>query len=258
VFCHPPSGVSEQPLKSNNMAGTSNNSIHHSLAYSPGHNGVRPRAVIASKRAAQNRAAQRAFRQRKERYIKDLERKAKLMDEWKQEMEQLRHQNKELVENSVRLEKQIHQQQQQIRHLENTNTSNSEVLVESNTEIIPAPVVIYMDESKGKQRDQLFLPINLKAPEQTSFASSPTSSYSSSSSPSLNGYDQYNNLFWSNESYETDFDLLPSDNKNQALNNLYADLLANQRSELDSERPTSPPFYDISSNNNPILMSRAH
>lgn len=81
------------------------------MAYSANQrNNTGPRAVIPSKRAAQNRAAQRAFRQRKERYIKDLEKKAKMMDEWKDELDLLRQQNQELRENQMRLEKQIHQQ----------------------------------------------------------------------------------------------------------------------------------------------------
>ncbi|KAI9476419.1 MAG: hypothetical protein EXX96DRAFT_577139 [Benjaminiella poitrasii] len=70
--------------------------------------------MIPSKRAAQNRAAQRAFRQRKERHLKDLEEKVKLMDEWKVEIEQLRQENKELKENMMILERKMQQQHQQI------------------------------------------------------------------------------------------------------------------------------------------------
>lgn len=275
-----------QPLPENNSisAGTSNNSIHHklldshtALMYSPGHHhGARPRAVIASKRAAQNRAAQRAFRQRRERYIKDLERKAKLMDEWQQEMEQLRHQNKELVENSLRLEKQIHQQQQQINHLEKNNSHENVSSSESNScaseVIVPAPVVVYMDpptikkQNPAKKQHQeeeqlLFLPINLNAPEKIHFASSPTSTYSSSSSSSFNGYEQQynsNNGFLWNESYEPDFDLLPSHDKDHDLNNLYADLLATNHSpNFDATSKTqtsSPPYYETSTS----LMPEAH
>ncbi|KAI7903418.1 uncharacterized protein BX663DRAFT_551687 [Cokeromyces recurvatus] len=65
--------------------------------------------MIPTKRAAQNRAAQRAFRQRKERHIKELEEKVKRMDEWKVEIEQLRQKNKEL-------ERQVHKQHQQLYH----------------------------------------------------------------------------------------------------------------------------------------------
>ncbi|CDH53672.1 predicted protein [Lichtheimia corymbifera JMRC:FSU:9682] len=56
------------------------------------------RTVIASKRAAQNRAAQRAFRQRRERYIKDLEKRVKEMATWPEEIEHLRFENKHLRE----------------------------------------------------------------------------------------------------------------------------------------------------------------
>jgi hypothetical protein len=56
-------------------------------------NMVAPRAptrqLTNSKRAAQNRAAQRAFRQRKDRYIKDLEAKAKELEATKKQVEAL-------------------------------------------------------------------------------------------------------------------------------------------------------------------------
>ncbi|CDS02919.1 hypothetical protein LRAMOSA00321 [Lichtheimia ramosa] len=65
------------------------------------------RAVIASKRAAQNRAAQRAFRQRRERYIKDLERRVKEMASWPEEIEHLRFENKHLKEHVSILLRQI-------------------------------------------------------------------------------------------------------------------------------------------------------
>ncbi|CAG8525726.1 13349_t:CDS:2 [Ambispora leptoticha] len=47
------------------------------------------RTVANTKRAAQNRAAQRAFRQRKDRYIKDLEQKAKELDNIKKQYDSL-------------------------------------------------------------------------------------------------------------------------------------------------------------------------
>ncbi|KAI8991420.1 hypothetical protein BDF20DRAFT_920080 [Mycotypha africana] len=52
--------------------------------------------VIPTKRAAQNRAAQRAFRLRKERYVKNLEQRVKLLDQWKIEIERLRMENHQL------------------------------------------------------------------------------------------------------------------------------------------------------------------
>ncbi|KAI8988333.1 hypothetical protein BDF20DRAFT_855176 [Mycotypha africana] len=65
------------------------------------------RAVIPSKRAAQNRAAQKAFRQRREQYIKELEQKAKEMDEWHDELDNLRKRNSDLQKRMALLEKQI-------------------------------------------------------------------------------------------------------------------------------------------------------
>lgn len=49
-----------------------------------------------TKRAAQNRSAQKAFRQRREKYIKDLETKAKHYDRLEQDLFNLRRENEEL------------------------------------------------------------------------------------------------------------------------------------------------------------------
>lgn len=54
------------------------------------------RPLSQSKRAQQNRAAQRAFRQRKELYIKDLESKVQELKTVKETMEALRAENQEL------------------------------------------------------------------------------------------------------------------------------------------------------------------
>ncbi|RUS14840.1 hypothetical protein BC937DRAFT_93248 [Endogone sp. FLAS-F59071] len=59
-------------------------------------NQATPRSVQSSKRAQQNRAAQRAFRQRKDKYIKDLESKAKELEEAKLLVESLKKDNKSL------------------------------------------------------------------------------------------------------------------------------------------------------------------
>lgn len=56
----------------------------------------RSRPLSQSKRAQQNRAAQRAFRQRKELYIKDLETKVTELKQVKETMEALRSENQEL------------------------------------------------------------------------------------------------------------------------------------------------------------------
>ncbi|KAI9027125.1 hypothetical protein CLU79DRAFT_740390 [Phycomyces nitens] len=65
------------------------------------------RAVIPSKRAAQNRAAQKAFRQRREQYVKDLEKRSGEMEHWKEEMDQLRQENKRLRETVSNLERRL-------------------------------------------------------------------------------------------------------------------------------------------------------
>lgn len=65
------------------------------------------RRVIASKRAAQNRAAQKAFRQRRDQYIKELEEQAKEAKESKQELNELRQENAKLKERVTALEHHI-------------------------------------------------------------------------------------------------------------------------------------------------------
>ncbi|KAI7887699.1 uncharacterized protein EV154DRAFT_520101 [Mucor mucedo] len=54
------------------------------------------KTVIETRRAEQNRAAQRAFRQRKERYVKELEAKVNSMADWPTRMEQLENENEGL------------------------------------------------------------------------------------------------------------------------------------------------------------------
>lgn len=54
------------------------------------------KTVIETRRAEQNRAAQRAFRQRKELYVKELEAKVNSMADWPTRMEQLENENESL------------------------------------------------------------------------------------------------------------------------------------------------------------------
>lgn len=264
----------EQPkrLHNNNQIkiDQSNNILSHkslnphqpSLIYSALHHSAGPRAVIPSKRAAQNRAAQRAFRQRKERYVKDLEKKAKLMDEWKAEMDLLRQQNKELRECNMSLEKQIHQQQQQASTMDQTKLISPIHSPNLTAEVIPAPVVVVMDQPivkstrrKIKQEaltmqdkhQASFMPVNLRAPDQTNFIGSPTTSCSSSSSSfSINGLEdmplqaptmyQSSQIPWTTPApndfdhhYDTNLDFMSGE---QALDDLFVILQTRQRPEI--------------------------
>ena len=63
-----------------------------------------PRQVLTTKRAAQNRNAQRAFRQRKEKYIKELEAKAAETDVLKQTIEELKAENMQLRDYTLQLQ----------------------------------------------------------------------------------------------------------------------------------------------------------
>jgi hypothetical protein len=312
VLCQPapaPSAITSttlpQQIKNDNHSATSSSSSssgsspimnksfssqqHHLLFSPPNSNAINalsattgPRAVIPSKRAAQNRAAQRAFRQRKERYVKDLEKKTKLMDEWKLELDQLRQQNKELRENTMRLEKQIHQQvygdNKLISPITSTTTLQDEI-------VIPPPVVVVMDNNtttkssrrKIKQVQQhpqkiqtSFLPVNLRAPDQTTQFGSPTTSCSSSSS-SINGLDdsnQYQQLSWpANNDFEYDFMNNTSQQGGQVLDNLCAVLQTRQRPEISyNMQQQQQQSYVMSlnssssspNNNSNMLMSRPY
>lgn len=70
-------------------------------------NGRTLRAVSASKRATQNRNAQRTFRQRKEKYIKDLEAKATEMEILKQTIENLEGENMKLRNYTLALQSKV-------------------------------------------------------------------------------------------------------------------------------------------------------
>jgi hypothetical protein len=62
----------------------------------PLHQPPPPQSSSAARRAAQNRAAQRAFRQRKERYVKELEYKARILTQAQLRLRERREQMKQL------------------------------------------------------------------------------------------------------------------------------------------------------------------
>ncbi|ORE10311.1 hypothetical protein BCV72DRAFT_302082 [Rhizopus microsporus var. microsporus] len=77
------------------------------------HNNSKPKikkTLTESRRAEQNRAAQRAFRQRKERYVKELEAKVTSMADWPARMERLEKENEQLKRYIIELEQQVEKQ----------------------------------------------------------------------------------------------------------------------------------------------------
>ncbi|KAK9321924.1 hypothetical protein V1517DRAFT_157714 [Lipomyces orientalis] len=68
------------------------------------------RQLSTSKRAAQNRAAQRAFRQRKECYIKDLEAKVLELKSTKETIDSLRQENLQLRDYILALQSRLIEQ----------------------------------------------------------------------------------------------------------------------------------------------------
>ncbi|RLV96028.1 hypothetical protein JA1_000619 [Spathaspora sp. JA1] len=100
----------------------------------PSRNG---RAVSATKRAAQNRNAQRAFRERKDLYVKELEAKAAEVDKLRQTIEELRNENSHLRDYTIAL---------QSRVIELSPQSQSSIPSNSMTTIIP-PIVDHNSSS---------------------------------------------------------------------------------------------------------------
>jgi hypothetical protein len=197
--------------------------------------------------------------------VKDLEKKAKLMDEWKLELDQLRQQNKELIENTLRLEKQIHQQ----------HHHNSEPLSPvTSPSVVPAPVVILDNKKRRtiKQEEQphkiqtTFLPVNLRAPDQTGYHS-PTTSCSSSSS-SIGGLEDTSlsyhggHMSWST-SHHSDYDFMPtiSQQGGQVLDDLCAVLSTRSRPDINNSSSFSMQSNTFSirhDDHHAMMMSRSY
>ncbi|RCK67442.1 putative transcription factor kapC [Candida viswanathii] len=75
--------------------------------HSPSSKKYNHRAVSTTKRAEQNRNAQRAFRVRKEKYIKDLEEKAQEVDQLKATIENLEIRNRAMTKYICELQRQM-------------------------------------------------------------------------------------------------------------------------------------------------------
>ncbi|KAI8992285.1 hypothetical protein BDB01DRAFT_847675 [Pilobolus umbonatus] len=80
--------------------------------------------VLVSRRAEQNRAAQRAFRQRKERYVKELEAKVNSMADWPSKMERLEKENEQLKRRLFQIEGQ-HELEEDSKKQKNTYTNTN-------------------------------------------------------------------------------------------------------------------------------------
>ncbi|KAI8389454.1 hypothetical protein BD560DRAFT_486099 [Blakeslea trispora] len=153
------------------------------------------RSIIPSKRAAQNRAAQKAFRQRREQYIKDLELKAKEMEDWQDEMDKMRKENKELREKVLALEEQITaltgghiklskpsiEQRSDNGHSQPQEKDNDEAEKQDedrdsspdtkSTNQTPPEQPKLTSDNKNNANERSFIPVPLQAPNQTGFES---------------------------------------------------------------------------------------
>ncbi|KAI8140907.1 hypothetical protein BJV82DRAFT_690445 [Fennellomyces sp. T-0311] len=146
---------------------------HPYPAESPANN-KSTRVVIPSKRAAQNRAAQRAFRQRRDRYVKDLEKKSKEMENWPEEMEQLRTENNQLRSTVASLERRIAELTGQTPVSSSASSTGSAEFKLAP----PPPHHQHQSPPTSPQPSPLaspLLPVPLRAPHQQSFTPPSTS-----------------------------------------------------------------------------------
>ncbi|KAF9437632.1 hypothetical protein BGZ76_011814 [Entomortierella beljakovae] len=89
-------GATSAPSPPRNAGESSNGNIGGKLGSANVSAGSEQQSRNSTKRAAQNRAAQRAFRQRKDLYVRDLERKAELLQQAEGKIMQLTARNREL------------------------------------------------------------------------------------------------------------------------------------------------------------------
>ncbi|EGW33492.1 uncharacterized protein SPAPADRAFT_60844 [Spathaspora passalidarum NRRL Y-27907] len=96
------------------------------------------RIVSTTKRAAQNRNAQRAFRERKDLYIKDLEAKAAEVDQLRQTIEELRNENSQLRDYTIALQSRLIELSQPSQHqVNNPGTAIIPPIVDHNNPVMP-------------------------------------------------------------------------------------------------------------------------
>ena len=101
------SGSTENTAEPKTGPNTTDQPLENPTAGMAAQSNAPTRVLAQSKRAAQNRAAQRAFRQRKERYIKTLEQKATEFDLAQGIIQDLRKENVYLRDYVVRLQAEV-------------------------------------------------------------------------------------------------------------------------------------------------------
>lgn len=112
------------------------------------------RPVSTTKRAAQNRNAQRAFRQRKEKYIKDLEQQAAEVNQLKQTIEELRSENLQLRDYTLALQSRVIELSPPNTHHQ-LASANATQLGPGNSENVPTPpAAVFNNNNKMFQPDK--------------------------------------------------------------------------------------------------------
>jgi len=106
---------------------------------------------VAIRRAEQNRAAQRAFRQRKQKYIKWLEGKAEELDEVYKIMALVRAENQQLCRLVLELDDKLDRMNAGVHHGELQTSSSSSALPSSESVMRSGRSIPGIDESLGKE-----------------------------------------------------------------------------------------------------------
>lgn len=114
------------------------------------------RPVSGTKRAAQNRSAQKAFRQRKEKYIKDLEQQAAEVNTLKQTIEELRAENLQLRDYTLALQSRVIELSPASSHhpLSTTNQPPTNPTHDTSNVGVPTPPVAVFGGNKMFNNDK--------------------------------------------------------------------------------------------------------
>ena len=125
------SSTSSDPQTTTKSSSTSTTAADSKRDQSPNNKKYNNRMISTTKRAEQNRNAQRAFRIRKEKYIKDLEEKAQEVEQLKTRIQNLEAKNRALTDYICEL-------QRQMLHTTNKNDPSNSNDPRSNAEIVNA------------------------------------------------------------------------------------------------------------------------
>ncbi|KAI8147655.1 hypothetical protein BJV82DRAFT_596398 [Fennellomyces sp. T-0311] len=210
----------------------SNNSNGSDVESSSSFNSQRRKGVIDSRRAEQNRAAQRAFRQRKERYVKELETKVRDMQGLQERVDKLEEENERLRQRIWELE---HRPTNATTSAPSTTTSawTRPTSPSSPPRVAPIP----QHTSRSPYRHHPYSPPTLPPPSSSIRTSVPLRLSDQRPKPYLHGDEQ--------SAPQQQPPHLPGAEKGRVLDDLISILRSRHRppipAHLDSQSSSSPP-----------------